>query len=126
MSRAHRKSGIFALIVVTQQDSQIQADHLAAQIAHLRLTVGEKSVSDPGAPVPVVSQFTLSGDTRRGRRPSWSVSARSRPAAHAEPLIQRVDDNLRGMGLAVATGRFGTDLQIAMTADGPSAMLVNG
>jgi D-tyrosyl-tRNA(Tyr) deacylase len=69
----------------------------------------------------VVSQFTLYGDTSRGRRPSWIAAARPE---HAEPLVDAVVDELRRLGLTVATGRFRTDMQVALVNDGPVTILV--
>lgn len=114
--------GVLALVGVTQRDSTDEADALAAKIAHLRILEGERSPCDLSAPVLMVSQFTLYGDTRRGRRPSWTAAA---PSSHAEPLVERVVLRLRELGLTVATGRFGADMQIEMTADGPFTVLVD-
>lgn len=113
--------GLFALVGVAQGDSTNEADVLATKIGQLRILEGEKSALDLSTPVLVVSQFTLYGDTRRGRRPSWSEAA---PAARAAPLVERVVLGLRELGLTVATGRFGADMRIEMTADGPFTVLV--
>lgn len=113
--------GILALVGVAQGDSTGRAELLATKIAQLRILKGEKSALELGAPVLVVSQFTLYGDTRRGRRPSWGGAA---PSAEAEPLVERVVVRLTELGLVVGTGRFGADMQIAMTADGPFTVLV--
>lgn len=115
--------GLLALVGVAQGDSSGQADLLATRIAQLRILKGEKSALDLGAPVLVVSQFTLYGDTRRGRRPSWGGAA---PSEQAEPLVERVVRRLIELGLEVGTGRFGADMQITMTADGPFTVLVDG
>lgn len=114
--------GLLALVGVAQGDSMQDAETLARRIAELRILSQEQSVLDAGAPVLVVSQFTLYGDTRRGRRPSWGAAA---AAADAEPLVQQVVTALRERGVQVATGRFGADMQIAMTADGPFTVLVD-
>lgn len=113
--------GILALIGVAQGDSTSESGALAAKIAHLRILEGEKSALDRCAPVLVVSQFTLYGDTRHGRRPSWSEAASSE---QAQPLVERVVLGLRDLGLTVATGRFGAYMQIRMTADGPFTVSV--
>lgn len=115
------KPGLLALVGVAQGDSTSEADVLATKIGHLRMLEGEKSAVDLATPVLVVSQFTLYGDTRRGRRPSWSEAA---PAALAAPLVERVVLGLRELDLTVATGRFGADMRIEMTADGPFTVLV--
>lgn len=110
-----------ALIGVAQRDSLTEADTLARRISQVRILEGERSVLDLGAPVLVVSQFTLYGDTRRGRRPSWAAAA---PVGVAEPLVAHLVDQLRGRGVQVATGRFGAAMQITMTADGPFTVLL--
>ncbi len=108
--------GLLALVGVTHGDSAFQAATVARRIAELRILADEQSVLDRGAPVLLVSQFTLYGDTRWGRRPSWTAAA---PAAVAEPLVERVTAELRARGVQVATGCFGADMQITLTADGP-------
>ena len=113
--------GLMALIGVAQRDSLTEADTLARRISQVRILEGERSVLDLGAPVLVVSQFTLYGDTRRGRRPSWAAAA---PVGVAEPLVAHLVDQLRGRGVQVATGRFGAAMQITMTADGPFTVLL--
>ena len=94
---------------------------VARKIADLRLLEDELSVTDAGAPVLVVSQFTLYADTRKGRRPTWNKAA---PGEVAEPLVEAVAEDLRGRGLEVATGRFGADMKIDMEADGPVTILI--
>ncbi len=113
--------GLLALIGVAQGDSRAEAATLARRIAELRILAGEQSVVAAGAPVLVISQFTLYGDTRRGRRPSWSRAA---PAAIAEPLVEQVVTGLRERGVQVAIGCFGADMQVTMTADGPFSVMV--
>lgn len=116
--------GIMALVGVTHDDGPAEVSTIARKIAELRLfdtPDGERSVTDLGAPVLVVSQFTLYADVRKGRRPSWNLAA---PGDVAEPLVAAVVENLRERGLEVATGRFGADMQIEMVADGPVTILV--
>jgi D-tyrosyl-tRNA(Tyr) deacylase len=118
--------GLLALVGVTHDDDAAAAAKLAGKIAHLRIMdddagVMNRSVLDAGGAVLVVSQFTLYGDTSRGRRPSWIAAARPE---HAEPLVDAVVDELRRLGLTVATGRFRTEMQVALVNDGPVTILV--
>jgi len=113
--------GLLALVGVTHDDTPVQARMLARKLAELRLLAGERSVLDAGAEVLVVSQFTLYGDARKGRRPTWQAAA---PGAVAEPLIQAVVDALRARGVTVATGRFGADMAVSLTNDGPYTVLL--
>jgi len=118
--------GLLALVGVTHDDDPATAAKLAGKIANLRIVdddagVMNRSVLDAGGEVLVVSQFTLYGDTSRGRRPSWIAAARPE---HAEPLVDAVVDELERLGLTVATGRFRTDMQVALVNDGPVTILV--
>src|SRR5215217_8029715 len=103
------RPGLLALVGVTHDDGAAQVERMARKIAELRILRDEQSVTDAGAPVLVVSQFTLYADTRKGRRPSWSGAA---PAEVAEPLVQAVVEALRDRGLEVATGRFGARMEL--------------
>ncbi len=114
--------GLLALVGVTHSDTPALADKLATKIAGLRILAGERSASDVGAPVLVVSQFTLYADLGKGRRPSWGVAA---PGDVAEPLVQRVADSLAAGGLPVATGRFGADMAVELTNDGPMTIVID-
>jgi D-tyrosyl-tRNA(Tyr) deacylase len=113
--------GLLVLVGVTHGDSGEEAAALARKVHELRILDGERSAADVGAPLLVVSQFTLYGDTRRGRRPSWSAAA---PGAHAEPLVAAVVGELRARGATVATGRFGASMQVGLVNDGPVTLLV--
>ncbi|MGO1739258.1 MAG: D-aminoacyl-tRNA deacylase [Actinomycetaceae bacterium] len=115
------RPGLLALVGVTHADASAQAQVVARRIAELRILDDERSVLDAGAPVLVVSQFTLYGSTRKGRRPSWSAAA---PGPVAEPLVDEVAARLRDAGVEVATGRFGAHMTIDMVADGPVTLLV--
>lgn len=118
-------TGLLVLVGVTHTDDQAVAEALAAKIAGLRILPGpddrEASVLDLCAPVLVVSQFTLYGDTRKGRRPSWGAAA---PGPVAEPLVETVVSWLRTAGLPVATGVFGAYMQVESVADGPFTVLL--
>jgi len=114
-------TGLLALVGVTHEDTSAQAAVLARKLAELRILHGEQSVIGTGAEVLVVSQFTLYGDARKGRRPTWAAAA---PGPVAEPLIHAVVTELRERGVAVATGRFGADMQVSLTNDGPFTVLL--
>ena len=116
--------GLLALVGVGRDDDAGRARELARKIAELRVFAtedGARSASDLGLPVLVVSQFTLYGDTRKGRRPSWDAAA---PAEAAEPLVTEVVADLRRRGLEVATGMFGARMQVASVNEGPMTLLV--
>ena len=118
--------GLLAFVGVHHDDGPDQAVKLAAKVAKLRILddddgVMNRSVLDESASVLVVSQFTLYGDTSKGNRPSWLAAARPE---HAEPLVERVVDELRRVGVDVATGRFRTEMQVALVNDGPATVLI--
>ncbi len=115
------RQGIVALVGVTHEDGPEQAQTVARKIADLRVLDGERSVADEGAPVIVVSQFTLYADTRKGRRPTWNQAA---PGPVAEPLVDAVVDALRERGLTVGTGVFGAHMDVTLTNDGPITILL--
>ncbi|MFI2102949.1 D-aminoacyl-tRNA deacylase [Isoptericola sp. NPDC019693] len=115
------RPGVLALVGVTHDDGPAEVATVARKIAELRILRDERSVTDAGAPVLVVSQFTLYGDARKGRRPTWSAAA---PGPVAEPLVEAVVADLRARGLEVATGRFGADMEVALVNDGPVTLLV--
>ena len=118
--------GLCALVGVTHGDDEPGARRLAERIWHLRVLADdagrmERSLADRGGGVLVVSQFTLYGDTSRGRRPSWAAAA---PAAVAEPLVAVVAAALRSHGAEVATGRFGADMRVELACEGPVTVLL--
>ncbi|MBE7699142.1 D-tyrosyl-tRNA(Tyr) deacylase [Oerskovia sp. Sa1BUA8] len=115
------RPGLVALVGVTHDDGPAQVELVARKIAELRILRDERSVLDEGAPVLVVSQFTLYADTRKGRRPSWNGAARGDVA---EPLVADVVAALRARGVEVATGVFGADMQVELVNDGPVTILV--
>ncbi|GAA1638202.1 D-aminoacyl-tRNA deacylase [Georgenia ruanii] len=115
------RPGLVALVGVTHDDGPQQVERLARKIAELRILREERSALDAGAPVLVVSQFTLYADVRKGRRPTWNQAA---PGPVAEPLVDAVVEELRGRGLEVATGRFGADMAVELVNDGPVTVLV--
>jgi D-aminoacyl-tRNA deacylase len=115
------RPGLVVLVGVSHDDGPEQVETIARKVAGLRILEGERSVSDDGAPVLVVSQFTLYADTRKGRRPSWSAAA---PGPVAEPLVDAVVEALRQRGLEVATGLFGAHMQLELVNDGPVTILL--
>ena len=115
------RPGLVALVGVTHDDGPAEVDVIARKIAELRILRDERSALDEGAPVLVVSQFTLYGDARKGRRPTWNAAA---PGPVAEPLVDAVVAALRGRGLEVATGRFGANMALELVNDGPVTILL--
>ncbi|WP_285496564.1 D-aminoacyl-tRNA deacylase [Actinomadura sp. NBRC 104425] len=113
--------GLLALVGVTHDDTPERARKLAAKLWGLRILPDERSCSDLGAPLLVVSQFTLYGDTRKGRRPSWIAAA---PGPVAEPLVDEVVAELRALGAKVETGVFGADMKVSLVNDGPVTLIV--
>lgn len=115
--------GLLAYVGVTHSDGPDQAVALAGKMHQLRILREERSVADtPGAAILVVSQFTLYGDARKGRRPTWQAAA---PGAIAEPLIELVVSTLRQAGAAVATGIFGADMSVSSVNDGPITLVID-
>ncbi|MFC4590656.1 D-aminoacyl-tRNA deacylase [Sphaerisporangium corydalis] len=114
--------GLLVLVGVTHSDGPAEAARLAAKLWGLRVLSGEKSCSDIGAPLLVVSQFTLYGDARKGRRPTWQAAA---PGPVAEPLVDAVVAELRALGARVETGVFGADMKVALVNDGPITLVID-
>jgi D-aminoacyl-tRNA deacylase len=113
--------GLLVLVGVTHTDTPTLADTLARKVYELRILDDEKSAADLGAPLLVVSQFTLYGDTRKGRRPSWTAAA---PAEVAEPLVTAFVEALRGRGAKVETGRFRAHMLVESVNVGPRTVLL--
>jgi D-tyrosyl-tRNA(Tyr) deacylase len=113
--------GLCVLVGVTHDDTEQTAAQLAAKVHELRILDDERSAAEAGAPLLVVSQFTLYGDTRKGRRPTWNAAA---PRPVAEPLVDHVVAVLRERGAHVETGVFGADMQLALVNDGPVTLLL--
>ncbi len=113
--------GLCVLVGVTHDDTPEKAAQLARKLWSVRILEGEKSCSDVNAPLLVISQFTLYGDARKGRRPTWNAAA---PGEVAEPLVDEVVARLRALGAHVETGRFGADMRVSLTNHGPFTVIV--
>jgi len=113
--------GLVVLVGVTDGDGPTQVEYVARKVADLRILRDERSAAEVGAPVLVISQFTLYGDVRKGRRPTWNAAA---PGPVAQPLVEAVVEALRGHGLQVQTGVFGADMAVELVNDGPVTILL--
>lgn len=119
-------AGLCVLVGVTHDDGEREARRLAEKVWNLRVFdddagVMNRSLADVGGAALVVSQFTLYGDTSRGRRPGWSDAARPE---QAEPLVTLLATTLTGFGATVETGRFGADMAVELVNDGPVTLLL--
>jgi len=119
--------GLLVLVGVSTTDGPADADWLADRLVGLRIFENDAgrfdaSVVDVGGAVLVVSQFTLYGDTRKGRRPSFTAAA---PGPQAEPLYERVVAAIAARGVPVGTGRFGARMQVQLVNDGPVTILLD-
>jgi D-aminoacyl-tRNA deacylase len=114
--------GLVVLLGVTHSDTQPVAAALARKIFYLRILRDEKSCADLSAPLLVISQFTLYGDTAKGRRPTWQAAA---PGPVAEPLVDAFVAALRELGARVQTGVFGADMQVQLVNDGPVTLVID-
>jgi D-tyrosyl-tRNA(Tyr) deacylase len=115
-------AGLVVLLGVTHDDTEEKARRLAAKIHTLRVLRDEQSVADTGAGVLVVSQFTLYGDARKGRRPTWNAAA---PGDVAKPIYDVFCATLRELGVTVVEGVFGAHMEISLTNDGPTTVVVD-
>ena len=116
------RPGLMILVGATHADTPEIAAKLAQKIWTLRILADERSAADLGAPLLVVSQFTLYADTAKGRRPSWSAAA---PRAVSEPLVESFVAALRDLGAEVSTGVFGADMQVSLVNDGPITLILD-
>lgn len=118
--------GLVVLVGVTHSDTDEEARKLASKLHGLRIFDGpdgrEASIGDLGLPAMVISQFTLYGQLTKGRRPTWESAA---PRTAAEPLVAAVIDELQAFGTTVAIGRFGADMQIELTNEGPITLILD-
>lgn len=113
--------GLLVYLGVTHHDGPGEIAWMAGKIRDLRLLRGEQSVADAGAPVLVVSQFTLYGDGRKGRRPTWQEAA---PQSISEPAYDALCEALRRDGIRVERGVFGADMRVISVGDGPVTLIV--
>jgi D-aminoacyl-tRNA deacylase len=113
--------GLLVLLGISADDTVATVDTMARKLHELRVLRDEQSCASTNAPLLVVSQFTLYGDTRKGRRPSWTAAARPEVA---EPLVDAVVAALRTRGARVATGRFGATMTVTSSNDGPFTVIV--
>jgi len=113
--------GLVALVGVTHDDDTAKVQRMAEKLWQLRILDDERSASDVGAPILVVSQFTLYANTAKGRRPAWNAAA---PRSVAEPLVAAFADELRALGAQVETGVFGAHMQVELVNDGPVTVLL--
>ena len=116
------RPGLLVLLGVTHDDGPAQVAWLARKVWELRILRDERSASDVGAPVLVVSQFTLYGEARKGRRPSWTAAA---PGPVAGPRYEEFCAELARLGAEVSRGVFGADMQVASVNDGPVTVLLD-
>ena len=115
------EAGLLVFVGAALDDDEHLAERLAVRVHDLRILDGDRSAADLGAPLLVVSQFTLYADTRKGRRPSYTAAA---PAAQAEPLVEHFIATLRRRGARVATGRFGAHMHVELVNDGPVTIIM--
>jgi D-aminoacyl-tRNA deacylase len=113
--------GLVVLVGVTHEDTRATAAALATKIYHLRILAGEQSCAQTGAPLLVISQFTLYAETTKGRRPTWQAAA---PREIAEPLVEAFAAELRALGGHVQTGVFGAQMAVALVNDGPVTLIL--
>ena len=124
---ATMEHGLLALVGVARGDGPEAARELARKLVQLRIFPDadgrmNRDLREAGGTLAVVSQFTLLGDARKGRRPSWTEAA---PPEHAEPLVDEVAAEARRAGVPVVTGRFGAAMEVALVNDGPVTVLLD-
>jgi D-tyrosyl-tRNA(Tyr) deacylase len=115
------RPGLLVYLGIAHEDGPAEIAWMARKVWTLRLLRDEKSASDVQAPLLVVSQFTLYGEARKGRRPTWEAAA---PREVSEPVYDAVCDALEGLGAVVERGRFGEDMQVASVNDGPITLVL--
>lgn len=116
------RPGLVVLLGVTHDDGQPQVERMASKVWGLRIMRDEQSASDIGAPILVISQFTVYGDARKGRRPTWNAAA---PGSVSEPLYHAFCDRLRSLGAEIETGNFGAMMSVELVNDGPTTLILD-
>jgi D-aminoacyl-tRNA deacylase len=116
------RPGLVVLLGVTHDDGPSDIAWMARKIWGLRILREEQSCAETGAPLLVVSQFTLYGDARKGRRPTWQAAA---PGPVSEPLYEAFCAELRSLGATVAQGLFGEDMRVSLVNDGPVTLVLD-
>ncbi|QCV88139.1 D-tyrosyl-tRNA(Tyr) deacylase [Acidipropionibacterium jensenii] len=114
--------GLVILAGITHDDTPAVVEKVASKVWGLRILEDERSASDIGAPLLVVSQFTLYAGTRKGRRPTWNAAA---PGPVSEPLIDHFVEHLRTLGAHVETGVFGADMKVSLVNYGPVTIIID-
>ncbi|NIH55611.1 D-tyrosyl-tRNA(Tyr) deacylase [Brooklawnia cerclae] len=114
--------GLVALVGITHSDDRAVVRRMAEKTWTLRIMPDERSAADLGAPILVISQFTLYANTRKGRRPTWNAAA---PGPISEPLVDAYVDDLRSLGATVGTGRFGAHMSVNLVNDGPMTVILD-
>lgn len=115
------RPGLLVYLGVTHDDGSAEVAWMARKVRDLRILRDEQSAADVGAPVLVVSQFTLYGDARKGRRPTWTAAA---PGPVSEPLYDAVCAELERLGTHVERGVFGAMMEVSSVNDGPFTVLL--
>jgi D-tyrosyl-tRNA(Tyr) deacylase len=118
---AIEKPGLVVLLGVTHDDGPAEVTWMARKIWDLRIMRDEMSAADLDAPLLVISQFTLYGNARKGRRPTWNAAA---PGPVSEPIYEQVCEELERLGATVARGSFGADMQVSLVNDGPVTLVL--
>ena len=114
--------GLVVLLGVTHTDGPAEVEWMARKIRDLRILREEKSLGDLDAPALMISQFTLYGDARKGRRPTWQAAA---PGPVSEPLYDAVCESLTALGIRVERGVFGADMAVELVNDGPMTLVLD-
>lgn len=116
------RPGLVVLLGITHEDGPTEVAWMVRKVRELRIMREEKSIADIEAPVLLISQFTLYGDARKGRRPTWQAAA---PGEVSQPLYEAVRAALEEAGTRVQTGHFGADMAVTLVNDGPVTLMLD-